>query len=368
MNPPRLPVALLIDFMKEIFTRVGVPAQDAGICAEVLIASDLRGIESHGIGRLKMYYDRIKAGIQAPLTNIEVLRDKYATAVWDGHHGMGHVIAKKAMQTAIDKATQYGLGAVAVRNSTHYGICGFYADMAVKQNMLGLTFTNARPSVCPTNGTQPLLGTNPICFGAPTNLPYPFIYDAATSISQRGKIEQYDREDKSTPEGWAIDLEGQPHTDTKQLLKDLVDQSASLLPIGGTDELAGSHKGYGLSTMVEILCAALQDGSYLNGLLGQDADGKPAPYKLGHFFIAINIDFFTDLDKFKNISTAICRELQSSKLLPGRERIWVAGEKEYEHELEVRGKGVPIIPNLQRNIEVMQQELGLEIIRFQNNS
>jgi LDH2 family malate/lactate/ureidoglycolate dehydrogenase len=354
--------------MKEVFVRIGVPPEDAEICAEVLIASDLRGIESHGIGRLKMYYDRIKSGIQKPVTNIGIIRDKFATAVWDGNHGMGHVIGKKAMQTAIDKAAQYGLGAVAVRNSTHYGICGFYADMAVKQNMLGLTFTNARPSVCPTNGSQPLLGTNPICFGAPTDLPYPFIYDAATSISQRGKIEQYDREEKPTPEGWAIDLDGNPFTDTKSLLVDLVKQTASLLPIGGTNEVSGSHKGYGLSTMVEILCAALQDGSYLNGLLGQDSEGKPAPYNLGHFFLAINIDFFTDINSFKKTSTRICTELQGSKLLPGRERIWVAGEKEYEQELEVRAKGVPIIPNLQRNIQIIQQELGLEIISFQDIS
>ena len=357
-----LPVDTLKAFMVEVFARLGVPEADARMCSEVLIASDLRGIESHGIGRLKMYYDRIKQGIQMPVTNIEVLSDRFATAVWDGHHGMGHVIGCKAMQTAIDKAAKYGLGAVAVRNSTHYGICGYYADMAVQQNMLGLTFTNARPSICPTNGVSPLLGTNPICFGAPTDLPYPFIYDAATSISQRGKVEQYAREEKDTPEGWAIDLEGKPYTDTRQLLKDLVSQHASMLPLGGTDELSGSHKGYGLGTMVEILCAALQDGSYLNGLLGQTEDGKPAPYRLGHFFLAINIEFFTSLESFKKISGAICRDLQSSQLMPGKDRIYVAGEKEYEIEKRVLRDGVPIIPNLQRDIELMQRELGLSLL------
>lgn len=351
-------------FMQEVFTRIGVPGEDAAICSEVLIASDLKGIESHGIGRLKMYYDRIKAGIQNPLTKIDVIRDKFATAVWDGNHGMGHVIGKKAMQTAIDKALQYGLGSVAVRNSTHYGICGFYAEMATKQNMIGLTFTNARPSICPTNGVSPILGTNPICFGAPSDLDYPFLYDAATSISQRGKVEQYAREEKATPEGWAINLEGQPYTDTKGLLVDLIKQKASMLPIGGTDELSGSHKGYGLSTMVEILCAALQNGSYLNGLLGQDADGKPAPYKLGHFFLAINIEFFTDLNSFKKTCGSICRELQNSQLFPSKKRIYVAGEKEFEIEQRVRAKGVPIIPNLEKDIRVMQQELGIEMLKL----
>lgn len=358
----RLPVKTLQNFMIEVFTHIGVPEHEAAICAEVLIASDLKGIESHGIGRLKMYYDRIKLGIQRPITKIDIVRDKYATAVWDGNHGMGHVIGKKAMQAAIDKAKQYGIGSVAVRNSTHYGICGFYAEMATQQDMIGLTFTNARPSICPTHGVSPLLGTNPICFGAPTDLPYPFLYDAATSISQRGKVEQYAREEKDTPEGWAIDLDGKPYTDTNRLLVDLVKQKASMLPIGGTDELSGSHKGYGLGTMVEILCASLQNGSYLNGLLGQDEQGKPAPYNLGHFFLAINIDFFTELDSFKQITGNICRELQNSKLFPGQNRIYVAGEKEYEIEQIVRNKGVPIIPNLQKDIEFMQRELKLSPI------
>lgn len=360
----KLPVESLQSFMTEVLVGIGVPADDAAICSEVLIASDLRGIESHGIGRLKMYYDRIRAGIQNPITNIDVVQDRMATAVWDGNHGMGHVIGQKAMQTAIDKASVYGLGAVAVRNSTHYGICGYYADMACRQNMIGLTFTNARPSVCPTHGVQPLLGTNPICFGAPTDLDFPFIYDAATSISQRGKIEQYAREEKDTPDGWAIDLEGKTHTRTPELLVDLIKQTAALLPIGGTDEVSGSHKGYGLSTMVEILCAALANGAFLNGLLGQDEHGKPAPYCLGHFFLAVNISFFTDLESFKSTSGEICRQLQNSRTMPGRDRIWVAGEKEHEKMLQVKSEGVPIIPNLKRDIEIMQKELGLETFKF----
>lgn len=357
-----LPVNQMHEFMITVFSRIGVPEDEARICADVLIASDLKGIESHGIGRLKMYYDRIKLGIQKPTTRIEIIRDRKATAVWDGNHGMGHVIAHKAMQTAIDKAKDFGLGSVAVRNSTHYGICGYYAEMASKQDMIGLTFTNARPSICPTNGVSPLLGTNPICFGAPTNLPYPFLYDAATSISQRGKIEQYAREEKDTPSEWAINLKGEPQTDTSKLLKDLIDQTASLLPIGGTDEISGSHKGYGLGTMVEILCAALQQGSYLNMLLGRDADGKAAPYNLGHFFMAINIDFFTEIESFKAITTDICMQLQNSQLFPGKDRIYVAGEKEYENELRVLRDGIPIIPNLAKNIRDMQQELGINLI------
>lgn len=357
-----LSVHILEEFMQEVFVRIGVPREDAEICSKILIASDLKGIESHGIGRLKMYYDRIKLGIQNPKTTIDIIRDRYATAVWDGNDGMGHVIAHKAMQSAMDKARKYGLGAVAVRNSSHYGICGYYAEMATREDMIGMTFTNARPSICPTNGVSPLLGTNPICFGAPTNLSYPFIYDAATSISQRGKIEQFAREERDTPEGWAIDQDGNPHTDTARLLKDLVDQTASLLPLGGVDESLGGHKGYGLGSMVEILCAALQGGSYLNGLLGKDESGKPAPYHLGHFFLAINIDFFIEIAEFKAITTDICQTLQASRKMPDKDRIYIAGEKEYEKELEVRERGVLILPNLANNIAIMQEELGIKMI------
>jgi LDH2 family malate/lactate/ureidoglycolate dehydrogenase len=358
----KISVDQLQGFMTEVFTKLGVPQEEAKICAEVLIESDLRGIESHGIGRCKMYYDRIKAGVQFPTTKIDIIKDKYATAVWDGNHGMGHVIAYKAMQKAIEKAKQYGIGCVVVRNSTHYGIAGYYSSMAIKEDMIGMTFTNARPSISPTNGVDPMIGTNPICFGAPSNLEYPFLFDGATSISQRGKIEVLDREGKETPLGWAIDREGKPFTDTKQLLKDLIAKQAAMLPIGGADEETGSHKGYSLAVMVEILCAALQNGSYLQGLHGFDEAGNRVPYKLGHFFLAINIDFFTEIDDFKKITGDIMKTLQNSTIAPNKDKIWVAGEKEYYKEKEVRKEGVPITPALLKNIKIMKEELGISLL------
>ncbi len=358
----RLPVNELHKFMLQVFVKLGVPEEEAKICADVLIESDLRGIESHGIGRCKMYYDRIKAGIQFTDTKIDIIRDKYATAVWDGNHGMGHVISHKAMETAIEKAEKYGIGCVVVRNSTHYGIAGYYASMATDKNMIGLTFTNARPSIAPTNGVDPMLGTNPICFGAPSNLDYPFLFDGATSISQRGKIEVLDREGKETPLGWAIDKEGNPFTDTKKLLVDLVAKNASMLPIGGSDEETGSHKGYSLGVMVEILCAALQNGSYLNGLHGWDSEGNRVPYKLGHFFLAINIDFFTEIEDFKKITGDIMRTLQASTIAPYKDKIWIAGEKEYYKKKEILEQGVPINDALLNNITIMKKELGIKTL------
>lgn len=358
----RISVEELQEFMVAVFAKLGVPQAEAEICADVLIESDLRGIESHGIGRCKMYYDRIKAGIQFAETKIDVIRDKHATAVWDGNHGMGQVISHKAMQEAINKAKKYGIGCVVVRNSTHYGIAGYYASMAIKEDMIGMTFTNARPSIAPTNGVDPMLGTNPICFGAPSNLEYPFLFDGATSISQRGKIEVLDREGKETPIGWAIDREGKPFTDTKQLLKDLISKQAAMLPIGGADEETGSHKGYSLSVMVEILSAALQNGAYLQGLHGFDEEGNTIPYKLGHFFLAINIDFFTEVEDFKKITGDIMKTLQDSTVAPNKDKIWIAGEKEYLSEKEIRAEGVPITPALLKSIKIMKRELGIDLL------
>ncbi len=355
----RISVEKIYDLMKAVFIKLGVSENDAKICADVLIASDLSGIESHGIGRLKMYYDRIKAGIQFTETKIDIIRDRKATAVWDGNHGMGHVIAHKAMKTAIEKAKQFGIGSVAVKNSTHFGIAGYYAKMAIKGNMIGMSFTNARPSIAPLYGVTPLLGTNPICFGAPSNLEYPFLYDAATSITQRGKIEVYEREGKSTPEGLAIDSKGNPHTDTKQLLIDLVEKKASLLPLGGVTKLLGGHKGYGLATIVEILSSALQSGSYMNDLLGWE-NGKRVPYKLGHFFMAINIDFFTEIDDFKKIIGDILLKLKNSELAENADEIFVAGEKEYLNEKFIRKNGVPINDNLMNNIRTMCDDLNID--------
>jgi L-2-hydroxycarboxylate dehydrogenase (NAD+) len=360
LSTDRIPVEKLQDFMKAVFCKLGVPKDDAEICSEVLILSDLHGIESHGIGRLKMYYDRVKAGIQKPETRIDVITDRAAAAVWDGNHGMGHVIGHKAMRNAMDKAKRYGLGTVAVRNSTHFGICGYYAKMAVREDMIGMAFTNARPSIAPTHSVESMLGTNPICFGAPTNLPFPFLYDAATSISQRGKIEVLDREGKDTPSGWAINRQGQPHTDTAKLLKDLLDKKASLLPLGGAGEVLGGHKGYGLAVMVEILSAALQGGSFLHGLSGWKS-GKRVPYRLGHFFLAMNIGHYTDAEEFKRITTEILNRLRETEKVPGADQVYVAGEKEYIDEQEIRDKGVPVNEELRKNINIMQEELGLEM-------
>lgn len=353
----------LSNFMIDVFVGVGVPREDAEICADVLITSDLWGIESHGIQRLKMYYDRIKEGKQLPVTKINIIKDGHTTALIDGGNGMGQLIAYRSMQIAIEKAKKYGTGAVSVRNSNHFGIAGYYVMMAAKEGMVGMAITNARATVAPTFGVEPLLGTNPLTFGCPTDEPFPFIIDCATSITQRGKIEVLNRADKPTPEGLVIGSNGETLTDTKNILKGINAGTAALLPLGGMGETLGGHKGYGYSTLVEILSAALGGGPYLRGLSAGDKD-KKTPYRLGHFFLAVNVSNFTPLDEFKKTAGNILRELRSSKKAPGHTRIYTAGEKEYEKQKERIKTGIPIIPSIQKDILIMKKELGLDQYQF----
>ncbi len=346
-------------FMKDIFMKVGVPAEDAEICADVLMESDRRGIESHGVNRFKpIYIDRIKLGIQNPITNFEIIRETPTTAVVDGHDGMGHVIAKKAMQIAIDKAKKYGMGMVAVRNSTHYGIAGYYPIMAAKEGMIGITGTNARPSIAPTFGVENMLGTNPLTIGFPTDEDFPFVLDCATSITQRGTLEYYAKLGKATPEGMVIGKDGKAKTDTEQILKDLTTGDAALTPLGGMGEELGGYKGYGYATVVEVLSAALQAGSYLKMLTGKK-DGKNVPYNLGHFFIAIDTEAFLGLDEFKKTAGNIMRDLRNSQKAPGEDRIFVAGEKEYDVWLQRKDSGVPINDAVQKEFMKMRDEFEL---------
>lgn len=354
-----LPVDELRRFIKITFKKLDVSEEDAEICADILITSDLRGIESHGIGRLRMYVDRIKSGQIEKKSDFEIIKESPTTAVIDGNHGIGMVIGYHSMSLAIEKAKRYGMGAIAVRNSSHFGIDGFYPLMATKHGMVGMSCTNARPSVAPTFSTQPKLGTNPIAFGAPTDEDFPFLFDAATSITQRGKIEVLNREEKLAYAGWVIDSEGKPMTDPQSILDGLTQDQAALLPLGGDTEALGSHKGYGLSTIVEILSSSLQSGAFLAALSGLNSDGSGARFKVGHFFMAISIESFLPLEDFKKNIGGLLKELRASRKTPGQLRIYTAGEKEYLNEIEVRKSGVPINENLRKDILYVKQLLGI---------
>jgi len=345
-------------FMKEVFLSYGVPEDRAETCSDVLIEADKRGIDSHGLGRLKpIYCDRIDAGILSPSMPIDVINETETTALIDGNLGMGLYIGPHCMNMAIEKAKKYGVGFVACKNSTHYGIAGYYATMASDAGCIGFTGTNARPSIAPTFGVEPMLGTNPLVFGIPTHDDFPFVIDCATSVNQRGKIERYAREGKETPRGAVIDNEGIERTDTEGILRDMVLGKCALTPLGGAGDAMGGYKGYGWATTVELLCTALQSGPFGDDICGVDrATGKPKPMPLGHFFLAINIEAMCPLETFKKNSSSLLTALRGSMKSPaGPGRIWTAGEPENDARVKRMGQGGMNVPvSLQKNMVVLR--------------
>lgn len=351
---------LMNAFMIDAFKGYGVPDKDAEICADVLLESDRRGIESHGCNRFKpIYIDRIVKGTLLPVTEIEILKETPTTVVMDAHDGMGMVASHKMMELLIEKAKKNGMAGGAIRNSTHYGIAGYWSGMASREGLIGLTGTNARPSIAPTYGVENMLGTNPLTFSLPTDEAFPFCLDCATSIVQRGKIEYYAREHRPTPSGMVVSEDGQALTDSEEILRRLVDGTAALAPLGGIgDELAG-YKGYGYATVVEILSAALSGGQFMKALTGVDDSGKPSMYHLGHFFFVVDPDAFMGREAFRKTAGEICRALRASKRAPGENRIYTAGEKEYETWLYRKDKGVPVGEAVQKDILAVRDALGL---------
>lgn len=352
--PTVIDFAYMKQFMKDVFLSYDVPEDRAETCAEVLIESDRRGIDSHGLGRLKpIYCDRIDQGILWPSKPITVLKETETTALVDGHLGMGLYIGPHCMNMAIQKAKKHGVGFVAVKNSTHYGIAGYYTSMAADAGCIGLSGTNARPSIAPTFGVEPMLGTNPMCFGLPTDEEFPFVIDCATSVNQRGKIERYAREGKDTPRGAVIDINGIERTDTEGILRDMVQGTCALTPVGGAGESLGGYKGYGWATVVEVLSTAIQSGPWGEEVCGIDrATGAKKPMPLGHFFLAIDIETMCPLETFQENTGKLLRALRASKKAPtGPGRIWTAGEKEHDCRVERHAQGgMPVPTALQKDM------------------
>jgi LDH2 family malate/lactate/ureidoglycolate dehydrogenase len=353
------------EFMKEVFLSYGVTPERAEICSDVLIEADKRGIDSHGLGRLKpIYCDRMDNGILWPEKPIDIITESDTTALVDGNLGLGLYIGPHCMQMAIDKAKKHGVGFVACRNSTHYGIAGYYATMATDQGCIGFTGTNARPSIAPTFGVEPMMGTNPLVFGLPSTDEFPFVIDCATSVNQRGKIEKYAREGVDTPAGAVIDDQGIERTDTEGILRDMVLGKCALTPVGGAGDKMGGYKGFGWAATVELLCTALQSGPWGEDICGVDrATGKPKPMPLGHFFLAIDIEKICPLDTFKKNTGEFLKALRESKKAPtGPGRIWTAGEPENDARVARTAQGgMKVVVPLQKNmIDLRNNRPGLK--------
>lgn len=358
---PYVSFELMNDFMVDVFKCYGVPEEDAKICADVLLESDRRGIESHGCNRFKpIYLDRIKNGTLLPVTKIDIVKETETTVVMDANDGMGMVASYKMMEMLIEKSKKYGMAGGTIYNSTHYGIAGYWSTMAEKAGMIGITGTNARPSVAPTFGVDNMMGTNPLTFTMPTDEEFPFNFDCATSTIQNGKIEYYERIGKETPPGLVVDREGNTMTDSGKILKDIRSGKAALCPLGGLGEETGGYKGYGFTAVVEILSAALAGGPFMKDLSGKDENGNNQMYHLGHFFFVINPEFFMGLDTFKKTTGDICRALRNSTKAPGCDRIYTAGEKEYDAWCDRKDKGVPVSESIQKELIALRDEYSLD--------
>lgn len=343
----------LLDYVVKYMGNLGVPRDDAQIIGDVLIEADLRGVSTHGLIRLSSYYGhRLKNKYMNPLTPCVVVKETASTALIDGGNGCGQVVAYKAMELCIKKAQQANVAIVTVRHSNHYGIAGYYAMMALKHDMIGISLTNSQPLVAPTYGRTAVLGTNPISVAVPTGKEYPYVLDMATSIVPIGRIKLYEKKGLKLPLGWAIDDDGLVTDDPKKVQSG---GPGALMPLGGTD-IMGGYKGYGLALLVDILCGVLSGGKTLTDV-GFPHEAKESG--VAHFFMAVKIDAFRPLLDFKKQMDQTIRMLKNSPLAKNQSRIFIAGEKEYQMVKENLALGVPLILPVVKDLKKAGDDIGV---------
>ena len=339
-------------FVSTTLEKVGVAPDDAAIVADVLVAADMRGIESHGVARLESYYvSRIRAGQLAAKPEIQTVRETPTSVLVDAGNGLGHPVGKRTMERVLQKAAHAGAAFGAVRNSNHYGIAGYYAMLGLDRDIIGIASTNSVRYGAPTFGKDVLLGTNPLAFAIPAKNEPAFVLDFATTTVPKGKLEVYNRKGKQLNPGWAIDAGGVETRDPNVALK------GALLPLGGFGVEGGGHKGYGLGLLVDILCGVLSGGAFGNDL--PVAADPPLPGRISHFFAAFKVDGFRDPEQFKADMDTELRAFKDSAKAPGHDRIYVAGEIEYEKTLEARKNGVPVHVKVWDGLEKLAGELGI---------
>lgn len=348
----------LRSFCCEVLERLGVLPEDARMTADVLIEADLRGVDSHGIVRLNRYVTGIRQGIIKPRPRPYSLRETPCTVTIDADAGLGQPASCKAMNVAILKARKHGLGSVAVRNSNHFGIAGYYAMMALAEDMIGICTTNSEVLVVPTLARNAFLGTNPIAVAVPSGKERPFVLDMSTSTVTRGKLEVYMRQSKSIPLNWAIDENGLPTSDPTRVLKNIVSRGGGgLLPLGGASEECGGHKGYGLAMVVEIFSSLLSGALYADRVYPTSEEGKPLASGIGHFFAAISIDVFRPREEFKRDMDDLIRRLHNAPKAIGASRIFVHGEKEFEKTMQRETRGISLDKKVVEELALIADQL-----------
>lgn len=353
MSYIRLPESRVRQFCIDVFQGYGFSKSESVDITDVLLTADLYGIESHGIQRLIRYHDGIKDGSILPKAKYECTHETKLSAVINAHMGMGQVVAKAAMEFAIAKAKEHGFGAVVVNHSNHYGIAGYYASMAVKEDLIGMCFTNTEAIAIPTFGKNAMLGTNPIAFAMPAD-PVPFLYDVATTVVPRGKLEVYQKNGKSMPFGWAVDSNGLDCTDAGTVVENIIHKSGGgILPLGGSSEETGSHKGYGLGMLVEIATSIFAGGVTSNHV-GHSGNGETS-----EAFFALDYGMFGDKSEIKHNLSVLLQELRDSAKAKGQDRIYTHGEKELESRAEKMLNGIPVNEKTVTEMRMIGNSVGV---------
>lgn len=347
-SDPRYPVDALRAFIETAFTEAGLAPDQAVEAAGMLLTADLRGVASHGLGRLPVYVSRLQRGLERADAEVTVVRETPSTLALDGNLGLGLLVGPEAMRRTIAKARETGICMTTIRRSNHFGIAGTYACMAASEGLGGMAMTNATRLVVPLNGREPRIGTDPIAFAVPTS-GEPFVLDMSSSTVAWGKIEIARRAGLPIPEGWGVDAEGRTTTDPAQV--------KWLTPLGGTKERSG-HKGYGLAMMVEVLTGPLS-GNTWSSRIARPFEQKEAPGN-GHFFMAWRIDAFRDPDEFIADMDALCQDLRDTPQADDASGpVLIPGDPEAAAERENRERGVPIAPGLERELRELAATLGI---------
>jgi LDH2 family malate/lactate/ureidoglycolate dehydrogenase len=341
-----------------IFTSLGLPPAEAEDSAEILVSADARGIRSHGLARIKRYADGIRAGHIRGGTAPLVLRETPLSLVLDAQGGMGLSLSKHSMERVIDMAAAAGIGVCSIRNSNHFGIAGYYSEMAARRDMIGIAMTNTAALGVPTFAREAMFGTNPIAFAAPGLGGDLFSLDMATTTVTRGKIEVAAREGTPLSPGWAVGTDGRSTAGAVRLLEDMLYQrGGGLLPLGGEGTALGGHKGYGLAVMVDILCA-LSSGGIFGGAV---MDSEITSARVCHFFMALRIDLFRDPEDFKRDISRMLGELRSLKPAEGAQRVYYAGLREQEAEARCETEGVPLADEVWKTLSETAAALGVPL-------
>jgi L-2-hydroxycarboxylate dehydrogenase (NAD+) len=358
--PATFPADQLDDFCVQVFRHYGVPGPDAKLAAGVLNLADVRGIDSHGVARLKTYVDMFKLGRINPKPNIRIIRDKKSVATVDGDNGLGLVVGPAANAIAIAKAREFGSGWVSVCNTNHYGIASYYSLEALKHEMIGWSMTNSTKLVAPLWGAERMLGTNPISIAFPGLTNPPIVIDLATSAAAYGKIEIAKRKGDAVPKGWIIDQRGKMSTAPD----DMIDGGA-LLPLG-SDRERGGHKGYALSAMVDILTAVLSGANWgpfaPPFALRQEIPARSVGKGIGHFFGAMEIDGFMDPTAFKKRIDEWIAVFRNTKPANAAMPVLIPGDPEHQEESIRRKNGVPLMESVVRDLSIIAGETGIPFI------